>query len=321
MPCFTPSSSVSGAGGPIVVFDVNDDGLLDIVVGDGPGTLGLSVCLGDGSGVVDSACFVESIADVPSRLVSGDLNDDGRVDLAFVSGNGVFAALGDGDGNFAAQQLRAPPPPMGIPPRAFVLARLNAARPPVVLVENGDRFDRNVSTVEAYACESGGVTFSSTTLLSVGSADTWNTLGVADADGDGDDDVFEKEDSVVFLRTSSPEGLSGRTVVGFFSFPDPISTDVLAFDRDDDGIAELVDPESCGEGVAGTFVLGDVDGDGSTDAVIAGDCLLTRGFAFHLADLGGRGFANAGIGDLDADGRADLVVTGPDLAVLRAGGD
>jgi len=86
----------------LAVGDFNGDGNLDLVVGNsgGVGNLGsVSVLLGDGTGNFTSypATLVANQA-----LAVGDLNGDGKLDLAVANGQNatIFILLGDGTGNF-----------------------------------------------------------------------------------------------------------------------------------------------------------------------------------------------------------------------------
>jgi hypothetical protein len=97
---------------PLVVADVNGDGIPDVVVAD-PATYSLMVFLGNGDGTFRLASRVPTGAS-PTSIAAGDLNGDGRVDL--VVGNqslsGTFSVFNsNGDGTFQA--------PVVYQPRAF----------------------------------------------------------------------------------------------------------------------------------------------------------------------------------------------------------
>ena len=98
--------------GPLVAGDFNGDGRLDLAVldegnqgfgGSDPG--GVEVLLGNGNGTFQRLPELAVELD-PTLLLTGDFNDDGKLDLAVVSedpqtdGWGITIFLGRGDGTF-----------------------------------------------------------------------------------------------------------------------------------------------------------------------------------------------------------------------------
>ena len=113
----SPVSFGSGGLGPsaVVIADVNGDGKFDLVVtnecADSSCTNGaVSVLLGNGNGSFNTAVSYNSGGLRASSVAVGDLNGDGKLDLAVANGcdlsdecasGGVGILLGDGKGNFS----------------------------------------------------------------------------------------------------------------------------------------------------------------------------------------------------------------------------
>ncbi len=100
-----PGSPLAVAAGPgnVALGDVNQDGKPDLVVASGK-ERSITVLLGQGDGRFRAARGGPiKVPDHPSEMVLGDLNGDGKPDLALASHDsyGVMLLLGDGNGGFA----------------------------------------------------------------------------------------------------------------------------------------------------------------------------------------------------------------------------
>jgi hypothetical protein len=91
----------------MVVGDFNGDGIPDLIVGDGDGSL--IEFLGDGTGNMVPAGNVAHLGSIASIAV-GDFNHDGILDIAVSDANLVTVLLGSGKGSFRA--IWATPLPM-----------------------------------------------------------------------------------------------------------------------------------------------------------------------------------------------------------------
>jgi hypothetical protein len=103
---FGPAQTYPLGGGntmpaAVLAADVNGDGILDLVVLNGSGSI--SVFLGMTGGQFPSTpSGVYATGPSPVAAVIGDFNADGMLDVAVASGDGVDILLGNGNGTFQA---------------------------------------------------------------------------------------------------------------------------------------------------------------------------------------------------------------------------
>lgn len=100
------TSSVNAGSNPVLLAkgDFNNDGLLDLAVANG-NTHSIQIMLGNGAGGFNSGTSFSvgsSPTSVPTSIVAGDFNGDGKLDLAVgVSPDSIVEIFtGDGTGNF-----------------------------------------------------------------------------------------------------------------------------------------------------------------------------------------------------------------------------
>jgi hypothetical protein len=333
----------------VAIGDLNGDGKPDLAVanyGDdsAPGNT-VSVLLGNGDGTFGAKTDYGTGTN-PTFVAIGDLNGDGKPDLAVANmyGNTVSVLLGDGDGTFEVATDCA----TGIHPRSVAIGDLNGDGKPDL-------------AVAAYTLSvlfgNGDGTFAAKTDIDVGGAGTYVAIG--DLNGDGKPDLAVANGGVSVLLGNGDGTFGAKTdfATGF----DPRS--VVVGDLNGDGAPDLVTANygwwedtnlgtvsvlpGNGDGTFGAtmdnatgstpaFVaIGDLDGDGNRDLATANlsantvSVLLGRGDATFEAntDYGtGGGPKAVAIGDLNGDGAPDLAVANSQtfansVSVLLGNGD
>ncbi len=268
-----------------VVGDFNDDGRLDFAVANSSDK-SVSIVLGKADG--SYATKVDyAVGNVPIQLVAGDFNGDRHTDLAVINqaDNTLSILIGVGDGTFLPQVTY----PTGAVPLGIAAADFNGDKKIDLAVANVT--DGTISlffgvgdgtfTVQAPAVAAGLKPFA---------------IAAADVNGDGKPDLLE---------------LSG---------PDPVTTlrtfSVLL--NNGDGMMGTPTPIFQGSGGFGQIVLGDLNQDGVTDAVVTDEGIAIiflgdghGGFTKSFRDVtnGEGAFANAAtLADLNHDGKLDLIL-------------
>lgn len=318
--------------------DFNGDGHLDIaalVVGQSESAIHL--LQGDGNGRFAAPLRLHQHTwhsfGAQSHLISGDLDGDGRQDLAYThaDANTVTLFQGRGDGTFEPRTL-----PAGRYPSRLVAGDFDGSGKPDLAVLSGmEQTVRVLRNLEAPTLPAMGALFVT-----------------GDFDGDGQDDVASRVDGSLQVHLTRAEG--GLVLRGPFMLPEEAckllagrfdagpTVDVLALTRQDvppygqslvllrgngDGTFRPGEVLSLGEDFTALsthhLVTGDVDGDGDLDVVID---LSHREGEFDSVELrllrneGDGTFAHGGVlatyssrplllsRDLNQDGQTDLVV-------------
>lgn len=246
-------------------------------------------------------------------MITGDLDGDGHLDIAFVRGGAVFGYLNDGTGTFGS---RIDLPGAGLSANSLLqVADVNMDGIPDLFA--GSMWYPGL----------GGVTFGPGTAI--GSSDCYL---VADVDGDGDPDVFVRSGNTLQLRMNDGAGDFSAGQV-FTTCSNPVYARYM--DVNEDLLPDLVIGGSCtdrgwyenlGGGAfgpinsvadvgTGMMHCGDVDGDGDNDIVtvntvtlwLTNDGLGNFTVADTLIDNGSIAPAEVAA-DVDGDGDLDLAV-------------
>ena len=267
--------------------DLNGDGLTDLVVAvnsfDPPGgKFNLYVLLGDGHGG-----FAQPVGYNPylgaSKIKLADVDGDGQLDLIAAAGGFLKVILGRGDGTFVTNAVSQP----GV---AEILG--------VADLNRDGRMDIITSDSSSLSVFLGSTNGTLTSVKNTGlGAGMIGPVAVADMDGDGNLDLVAIDDS---------------------SFTGPQLSIVLGTGDGHFGVKTnfrlRLSPSS--------IKLGDLNGDGNLDLVIANPSVCT--VTVLLGD-GRGGFAPQGrtdyavgsdplwldLGDLDGDGDLDIVTVAP----------
>lgn len=266
----------------LALADFNGDGNLDLAVanfGDNASPNDVWLLLGDGLGGFAPSARVFSGAN-PDSLAVGDLNGDGRLDLAVASAGSIVlgALLGDGSGSLGAPRFV----PVSCCPHWVGLADFNRDGHLDFATTNSD-----VNTVSVLTGDGAGSS-SSATSLPVGTYPT--SAVVTDLDGDGFPDlaVTNWSSSTVSILLGRGDG-SFQAVGVYATGAQPAA--IVAVDLNGDGRVDLAIANYNGNSVfillgvgSGQFVAGgrlpvganpiaivarDFNGDGFADLAVA----------------------------------------------------
>jgi hypothetical protein len=297
--------------------DLNGDGKVDLVLADQCSNENcpngsVSVLLGNGDGTFQTAVSYNSGGEGTLSVVVGDVNGDGKLDVILANScnsnnnctNGsVSVLLGNGDGTLQS----AVNYDSGANSSQYVaLGDVNGDGKPDVLVANDCVSDSNCSNgTVSVLLGNGDGTFQTAVIYNSGGQNAVSVV-LGDVNGDG------KPDAVVANSCASNSSCSNGSVSVLLG--------------NGDGTFQAPVSYSSGGQSAGWVVLGDVNGDGKPDVVVANNCvsnsndcstglvavLLGNGDGTFQQALGyssGGDYASSvAIADINGDGKPDLLV-------------
>ncbi len=267
----------------LVVADFDRDARQDVFTN---GSYGDTLILGDGSGGLSSASFLQLTSDYGAfgGVDAGDFNEDGKVDLvadvtAFDPESNVAVLLNDGTGQFSTSWN-----PVEIGGGAVAADVNGDGHQDVVRIANGPSLYLQVLIGDGQGNLSGPVG-TSLNSLSGGSG------AAGDLDGDGDDDFVMSVDAVVQIWFSNGNG----------TFGSPVILENVQIDYTAIAVAR-VNGDTANDIVFKTESFFDDDGD---IRVYLGD----GSGGFTLSDLIPSDGGQLAVGDVNNDGIADLLDT------------
>jgi hypothetical protein len=279
--------AVGNAPSSVAIGDVNGDGKPDLATVKSCCGLGdVTVLLGNGSGGFSAAAGSPfAVGDLPYSVAIGDLNGDGRPDLATANaGSGdVTVLLGNGSGGFSA--AAGNPFVAGTDPVSVAIGDLNGDGRPDLATANV-----NSNNVTALLGDGSGG-FSAAVGSPFATGTNPFTVAIGDLNGDGRPDLATanvNSNNVTVLLGNGTGGFSAAAGSPFTVGDHPYS--VAIGDLNADGKPDLASANAFSNNV--TVLLGNSSGGFSAAA----------GGPFAV----GSGPASVAIGDLNADGKSDL---------------
>jgi hypothetical protein len=327
----------------LAIADLNGDGKADVVVANFD-SQNLTVFLGQGNGEFQ-AKPTYSLNASPVFVVAADFNGDGNLDVATVEqyAQSVEISLGNGDGTFQ------PPTPLaaGAMPVAAAVGDLNGdGKPDLVVADNGSQLPGSTDSGAVLVFLSNGSTFLPAQRFAAGSHPS--SVAIQDVNLDGKPDLLVSDSGQTGVNDTG--GASVLLGIGAGSFGAAVSyttgtseESIAVADVNGDGKPDLVLPALSsnfadevliflGKG-DGTFlapsslmasqpnsnvIVGDFNGDGKPDLILANCCgdtsmsyFLGNGDgAFQPEALfnGGPNSAFVASADFNNDGKPDLAV-------------
>lgn len=272
----------------VVSGDFNNDGILDLATANNGGG-SISVLLGRGDGSFGDATNHSTLGTAPFGIGVGDFNGDGFQDLVATNYGGPLQQgelalfLGDGTGSFAAATLID----VGSSPTSVAVADFNGdGKADIACTNYGD------DTLSVLLGQ-GDATFQAPSFLPVG--ERTRAVAYGDLNGDGKIDLVTADEGLII--GGSPGGATVLLGRGDGSFEPGTS------------LAAGYNPHN--------VAIGDLDGDGNQDLVIAN--FNSSDFSVLLGKGDGTFKAQAryatsriplciALGDFNRDGRPDISV-------------
>jgi hypothetical protein len=239
----------------------------------------------------------------------GDLNGDGRTDLAFTNADGTVSLLfGRGAGTFAPAVGVAT---TGVGPEGVAAADVNGDGRPDLIVADGLTVDGSTGTV-SILLGTGAGSFAAPTAIPVNGGSQTRSVTVADVNGDGRPDLVVNVGVSVAVLVGN--GAGGFAAAGTYGQGGNLQ-DVIVADMNGDLRPDLIVAD------AGTYSEDHPSGTKGGVSVLLGDG--SGGFGApvrHAADMFPSAVAAA---DVNADGVQDLIVASifrGTVSVLRGNG-
>lgn len=337
----------------IVIGDIDGDGKTDVAVANSGSSNVVSVFRNTSSvgSMVLNAPINYATGTSPSSVIIGDLDGDGKQDLAVAnSGSNDVSMFLNSSIVGSISFTTTPNLAVGSLPSSIKAGQIDSdGKLDLVVVNRGNN---NVSVLRNTS-SIGLLSFATHTDFAVGNGP--NCVVVADLDGDGRAELAITNASarnliVLNNRTSSStisflgvNNISLGTSLAAIAITDldgDTKPDVVIVDDSINSVSVLMNTSTIGTAsftrtdfTVGTLpdavAIGDLDGDGKPDLAVANYTSNTISVLLNTSTLGSISFSSAislnigttpsavAIGDIDGDGKLDLAVTGQNTNTVR----